>query len=327
MHKEYDCWLIWQVSEKCNFNCKYCWVISRSTGKIYSIDIKKLMNTLNKTKKIFYITIVGGGEPFLVPNIITATKELTKKHYLSIYSNLISPRIKEFSEKINPERVIYFNASLHLEELESKKMLDKFIRNFKYLEKKGFNVHAIEVAYPPLSKKADYYKKLFKQKGINISFTPFVGKYNEKKYPESYTDSEKNAFSLSDKMLNIYHVKNKLCNAGYNAAEVDQNGDIRICKNFKKNLGNIYSEINLNNTIIKCPYEICECPYFKFNDYLYLKALKENKGRLTNKHYNKTFLKINNLIGLIGLKIGESRPKIYCKLKKTKEVLIKKFHA
>lgn len=116
--QNYDVWLMWQPNFKCNLNCTYCIIKdSRKTAKVSKINISALIKTLNKTNKIFNIDF-GGGEPFLIPNLIEACKEITKNHYVSITTNLTSGKIKEFSEKIDPERVEYIYSSLHIKELE-----------------------------------------------------------------------------------------------------------------------------------------------------------------------------------------------------------------
>ena len=60
------------------------------------------MGSINKTNKIFKIEFTGG-EPFLIPNIIEACEELTKKHYIEIISNFTSDRITEFCRVRSPE--------------------------------------------------------------------------------------------------------------------------------------------------------------------------------------------------------------------------------
>ena len=167
-YQNYDARLGWILTYNCNLNCSYCiQAILRNkdiiSGKISKIDISTLQKTLSDTNKIFKIDF-SGGEPFLVPNIIEACIELTKNHFVSIWTNLTSERVKEFIEKINPERVPLINASLHIKELEKHNLVDKFISNFHLFKKNGFNIRALEVADPHIINEAKKYKKFLKKK-------------------------------------------------------------------------------------------------------------------------------------------------------------------
>ena len=122
----YDVSLQWSVTNRCNLNCHYCFQFdseAKRYGEIYKIDIPAVIKTLNKTNKVFRIGFVGG-EPFLVPNMVEACTEITKKHYIAFNTNLTSSNIKEFSEKIDPKRVIHIVASLHIKELEKHNLLN-----------------------------------------------------------------------------------------------------------------------------------------------------------------------------------------------------------
>jgi len=274
----YDAWLLWVIQDRCNLNCNYCFCFdsdAKKNGTIFSINIPALIQTLNKTNKTFRIGFTGG-EPFLTPNIIEACIEITKKHYISLNSNLTTTKLKEFSVKINPKKVIHITASLHIVELETYNLMDRFIDNYMLLKEKGFNINALEVAHPSLLNHVHRYKDLFKEKGFNISFCPFVGEYDGKKYPDSYTSKEINIFDLKD-TVKLFNQKGRLCNAGYNVGIILQNGDVVSCFSISKKIGNIYKDIEFKDQLIICPVEVCGCPLKCYDKNLFQKALKENK--------------------------------------------------
>ncbi len=92
--QNYDAFLHWDITKKCTLNCKYCFgKITDSTIKTHSINIERLISTLDKTDKVFRVSFTGG-EPTLIPNFTEACKAISKKHYISINSNLVSKRIK-----------------------------------------------------------------------------------------------------------------------------------------------------------------------------------------------------------------------------------------
>ncbi len=151
-------------------------------------------------------------------------------------------------------------------------------RILEILEKKGFNVCAKEIAYPPLLNQVKKYKKLFQGKGIKLSFSPFYGQYKKAKYPGAYTKQEIEGFGLDIKEI---FQKGELCNAGYNVGIVSSNGDIQICTSIDKNIGNIYEKINFKNNLIKCPFYNCSCPVYICDPYLFKKAV--NRIRISNQ--------------------------------------------
>jgi hypothetical protein len=250
----------------------------------YRIDIAALMNTLNKSKKIFRIGFTSG-EPFLVSNIIEACVSITRGHYISLITNLVSGDIKNFSQHIKPNRVVDFHASLHIKELERLKLVNKFIDNFQRLKDKGFNIYAQAVGYPPLAKEVQKYKQFFEKKGIEISFEAFVGSCNFENYPESYTNNELKQFGLDSSVRKIWNTHGKNCIAGYNFASISPQGDIFPCERIHTSLNgsHIYKKINFNNKMIVCPEIFCPCPFYLYDPYLFNKAITETKVFSTNK--------------------------------------------
>ena len=279
-----DAWLHWSITNNCNLDCEYCYG-THKLNKILSIfkkpefpkiDVSSLIKTLDNMDKIFLISFTGGGEPFLIPNLVEACAELAKKHYITVITNLTSPKIKEFAEKVNPDKVIRIIASCHIKELERLNLLDKYIENFLILKQKGFDILAYEVAYPALVNEVEKYRKFFRKKGIELRFDPFKGKYKRKKYPDSYSNEKLGIFGLDLKEIKKDYQKNQLCNAGYNAAVVYGNGDVKVCFKIKKKLGNIYKEIEFNKKLTICPLKFCGCPLKEYVPELFRKAVLES---------------------------------------------------
>jgi len=295
----YDAWLHLVISYQCNLECNYCIVEKVKSSEIYTktynINISALKNTLNDSNKIYRINFTGG-EPFLAPNIVEAFIELTKKHFISFNTNLTSKKVKEFSEKINPERVLNILASCHIKELERMNLLSRYINNFLLCKNRGFNIAAAEVGYPPLLKEVDRYKKFFLEKGIDLTFCPYVGRFKGKFYPDSYSEKELKIFGLTEWDIDPFYQYGKLCNAGYNVGIVHPNGDIRYCFKINKSLGNIYEGIKFNDKLIRCPFKICECPVNIYDPYLFRKAISEvdpydSKWIQPFKHRIKEYMK------------------------------------
>jgi MoaA/NifB/PqqE/SkfB family radical SAM enzyme len=270
-NQHYDAWLHWNVSSQCNFGCDYCFgKTTPNASNIHSIDVEKLLHTLDKTEKTFRISFTGG-EPFLIPNIIEACREITKQHYVSFNTNLVLNRVREFSNTVDPDRVLNVHASLHFEELLSKSLINKFVKHFQLLEHLGFNVYAEAVAHPRILAKVDEYKSIMQREKIPYTYAPFYGLYGDRTYPESYTTEEKELFGLTEEHIDAYAQKGNLCNAGFNAAVISPKGNISPCFQISESLGNIYSEFSFEQQSTICPAQKCGCPLNYYDTYLYKK--------------------------------------------------------
>jgi len=302
---EYDAHLSWNLISRCNLDCKYCYTFgdpSKKTGEITRIDISSLMKTIDKTGKIFNIHFIGGGEPFLVPNIVDACIEITKRHYVGFNSNMITNKIEEFAEKIDPGRVSYINASCHIKELERVGLLDTWIDNFLMYKDRGFNIGAEEVAFPPLLKEAGRYRRFFRNGGIELKFVPFSGEYNGKKYPRAYTKKEMKIFGIPKKGkdgTNKYNQYGKRCNAGYNFGFADKDGNIQPCPQINESIGNLYGKIEFQSGIRRCPFDVCWCPLNVFDPHLFKKAVNGVKcsknSEMKSNHISKFISFIKNM--------------------------------
>jgi len=275
--QHYDAWLHWNVTSQCNFDCTYCFgktpVLKAETN---IIDIAKLVKTLDNIGKVFRVSFTGG-EPFLIPNIVEACAELTRKHYVSFNSNLVLPVVKEFAEVIKPGRVLNIHASLHFEELEKKRIIETYVSNFKLLKGKGFNVYAEAVAWPEFDIKIEDYRKLLAGHGIEFGYAPYVGKLNNYDFPDSYKAEDLANYNLSIEQIQWFRQKGEVCNAAYNAAVVFSNGDVYPCFQIKEKMGNVYENINFNTELTICPAKRCACPLNKYDEYLFSKVCNKTE--------------------------------------------------
>ena len=281
--KVYDRIIIWYVTKTCNFTCTQCAGNSIRLKGQYApeiVDMRSLKKFLDNSDKTIKFSFTGG-EPLLVRNIVEVFQEITGKHYLAFISNLVSPAVKDIAEKINPERVNFITASAHIKELEKRNLMQTFIAHCLLLKEKGFNLFISEVAYPYITDKAEKYKEYFHKQGLELEFMAFRGTWNKKKYPDAYTQDEINVFNLNKAehtRHDIFNRKNRICNAGYNIAVVDNGGNAHPCFSLLQEMGNIYDKIQFTDTLIKCPFKFCGCPFPFFEPYIYRKAIKELGG-------------------------------------------------
>ena len=234
------------------------------------------MESLGKTGKTYLITF-SGGEPFLQDNILELCEALSSKHYISFNTNLICESVMGLAERIDPRKVGFIYASLHIEELQKKNLVDRFVEHFLFLKAKKFSIKAYIVGYPPIINKAEEYRKFFSQKGVDFKFNKFIGDFNGKRYPQAYTKEEIEKLHLKDRAGRWRDEQKGICNAGYNVGAVLLNGDIIPCfGRGQEVLGNIYTGFSFKKRLRKCPSKACQCVAKEKNKFLFYKALREN---------------------------------------------------
>jgi MoaA/NifB/PqqE/SkfB family radical SAM enzyme len=262
--------LTWSINSFCNFDCPYCGLYKTehpSTGKYSSEHIKKCFDDTGKSWHI----IITGGEPFLYPDFTRLVKLLTENHYISLNSNLSNRHVQEFAETIDPEHVILINAGMHPEYRDSSKSgLNDFIKHYKVLEEKGFNIVASLVVYPTLLSKLPQMIEEYHKMGISqICAKSFSGNFQGKKYPESYTKEEIAQMSkfMTGQVDMIEYLKytnfsGNLCQAGSRFFAMDPAGNMVRCLSDNEPCGNLFEgTIRYSEDIKKCRQKECVCPY------------------------------------------------------------------
>lgn len=264
-----DYMMTWQINSICNFNCPYCGHYTKDDPNVYKYSPQQIAESFNKTGKTWHI-IITGGEPFMHKNIIEICELLTEKHYISINTNLSLPRVKEFADKINPERVLTVNASIHYSVRQERNIVDEYIENFIYLQEKGFKIVGSYVVYPDTIPQFEKDIEFFHSKGMKLlSSKVFEGEYNGKIYPEAYSKNEMDVITryMSSEIelpqyLKYRNFKGLYCSTGRRMLSLFPNGDIERCLSDKTPLGNFFSgNYKLPRKDKKCNIDICTCPY------------------------------------------------------------------
>jgi len=235
-----------------------------------------MMRALEATGRVFKIHFSGGGEPLLVPNIVEACGELAGKHFIAFNTNLTLASARELAARVPGDRITGIAATLHIKELEKKRMLRRFIDNYRFCVKKNIRVAAEVVAHPSLLGRASHYKDFFKREGVNIRFIAFIGGFKGRKYPRSYTAEEIERFGLSRAGIRGFYAKRGLCNAGYNAGVVFPDGAARPCNSIKEEIGNIYTTIEFRKQMSACQFRRCPCPLNEIDPHVFERALREH---------------------------------------------------
>lgn len=272
---------VWDIHYRCNFRCPYCWFNGRWETMDEQNRYIPLDDLIRQWRRIYRLygechIMITGGEPSIYPNFIELVDRISRIHTVKVTSQL-SGDMYSFARKINPDRVI---LDMNFHPMESR--LQPFIRKVLALKKRGFSGGVCYLAYPPQMDKMDYYRRELKAKGIDFALAAFWGEYNGKKYPQAYTEKEREIIApYIGNMDRVKHhlegekTKGKLCRAGYCYASIKANGSVTRCGPLSnKPIGNFFDKnFKLYHKPMPCEAEVCPC-----DEYVWLvDAEKNNK--------------------------------------------------
>ncbi|HXX32953.1 MAG TPA: radical SAM protein [Thermodesulfobacteriota bacterium] len=288
MKMKYDLEAAWILLTTCNFRCTYCFFTPALLGERLTThgthaQWKEGFGATGKTCLIH----ITGGEPSIYPGFADLCEQLSQNHYLSINSNLSHHSIEAFAERVNPERVHYINAGVHVEERQKKAALGVFIDRVHKLQKCQFTVLISALMTPQIIHDFPTISKEFESHGLYPIPKVMRGVYERKRYPAGYSIAEKSLilqylgeareqyrtviermgepatidmFSDDHFLNGIPDYRGKLCSSGYNFVRVDPDGTVFRCGS-RERLGNIL----LKNIRLLSAAKLCDtsyCPYF-----------------------------------------------------------------
>lgn len=272
----------------CNFRCSYCFLSRASLGaKIKRFGTNEQWERgFNATGKTWLIHITGG-EPFIYPDFVDLCQRLIQRHYLSINSNLAHRAVDEFTEKIDPARVHFINAAVHLAERRTRTELESFIARARKLQATGFSTLVSMVMIPKLVEQFPRAARGFAAQGLCLVPKILRGTFQGKTYPDSYSPREKalleeyfaasrqahgevlermgepptiDMFSDGRFLNGVPSYRGKLCGSGHNFVQIQPDGSVVRCGSGQR-LGNI---LEGDVALLRSP-TICDtgyCPYF-----------------------------------------------------------------
>lgn len=255
--ERYDIEADWHLLNTCNYRCSYCFFGPETLGsKLTSFaGADAWRSSFDRTGKTWLLHLTGG-EPGIYPKFVELCAALTVRHFISLNSNLTSPSFSQFAKSIDPSRVSFINAGLHLEERDKRGDSGRFADHAANLQHNGFRLLVSLVATPSaLTRFAEAVELL---RPANLFPIPklYRGVWDGKIYPEAYSAGEKAIFcdfakqardfyktgtagwseSPSIDMLNddrylgglpIY--KGRSCSAGSRFVHIYPNGDVFRC--------------------------------------------------------------------------------------------------
>lgn len=192
----YRCFFTWGMHYNCNYDCSYCYA-PKPQNKSFknnpnNIALYKSVEKIAECWKYIFDKYgssrirLDGGEPSIYPNFFEILKELSKIHRLQVNTNLSFDIIK-FCDFASPDTV-RIDASLHCEYTK----LEDFVKKIEILKSRGYKLTVSYVGYPDFLENIPLAKKAVENIGISFFVHPYSGFYENRQYPQSYTQQDKN---------------------------------------------------------------------------------------------------------------------------------------
>ena len=283
---QYDILADWLINSYCNYACEYCPQVrakshkKKSAGRMEIDAISDFFDSTNLT----WLIHMSGGEPFLHPKFVSLCRSLTKKHYISVNSNMSLKTLDAFMNTIDPARVEFVHASVHYHELKKRRLSSEFLRGIQGMRTAGFSTYVTQVFYPPIVEEFGEIFSDFHRNGIIVHPKIFRGFYRGRLYPQEYSESDRRIFiefchrasSLDElpathinpendieSLQGFLSFKGSLCLAGKRYVRIDYEGNIYRCSMASSPIGNIFQKkFERFAGAEVCPYRMCPCSYF-----------------------------------------------------------------
>jgi MoaA/NifB/PqqE/SkfB family radical SAM enzyme len=284
----YDIEVDWNLLDACNYRCDYCLNEAATlASKMRTFAAPIVWRSAFSATQLTWLIHITGGEPSAYPGFVGLCESLTADHYISLNSNLTNRSLIDFSRVINPARVSFVNAGLHLEERRRHGRMDTFLRNADALRSAGFRILVSLVATPGVLARFDEAINLLASAQLFPIPKLLRGMHQGETYPKAYSIEDKVLFRKYSKMarrfyrympalvaespsLDILHddtyvdglpvFKGRSCEAGHMFVQMHANGDVFRCGS-KTPQGNLLEGSFVRNL----NQEICStvhCYYF-----------------------------------------------------------------
>ena len=136
----YDIEADWHLLNACNYRCAYCFLPPAVLGeKLQTVASPRQWQTAFHRTRLKWLLHMTGGEPSIYPHFVELCRLLTEDHFISINSNLTNACLVDFAEKIEPKRVCFINAGMHLEERDFREGQREISTSCSAIACKGFS--------------------------------------------------------------------------------------------------------------------------------------------------------------------------------------------
>jgi MoaA/NifB/PqqE/SkfB family radical SAM enzyme len=278
----------WHLLWTCNYRCPYCFVSPEKLGSKIKVaaSAEEWGAAFDTTGKRWLIHMTGG-EPTVYPDFLALCETLTKRHLISLNSNLSRPVVRALAGRVDPRHVSFINAGLHASERMRRKGFEAFASNARFLQEAGFRVFVTAVATPFIIANLPAIASTCAAHGLQIAPKVVRGARNGRVYPRDYTPAEKERLRVfirrarehytrayegwprpsidvlsDDEFLDgLPNFRGRSCSAGMRFVQVSQDGEVRRCNEAGASMGNLLlGTVRFADAPAPCDTQYC--PYF-----------------------------------------------------------------
>ncbi|AGW14078.1 radical SAM protein [Megalodesulfovibrio gigas] len=253
--------LMWNMTRRCNFQCRYCYFPHEAAPVEPVVPAGVLLDFLDATGEEWVVGMTGG-EPFLYPDFVDLCHELSLRHRISIDTNLsISRLVRDFADRVDPARVHDLYIALHIEERRRKGLVDAFVEDIRLLLERGFHLTVNYVVHPQLVPEFRKDREWFGARGVPITPRPFKGFFDGQEYPNAYNAEARAVFAefprAGRKMA--FNFQGVPCRGGRTLLRLEPDGQLYRCSGEKRDLGNMLTTPRRLDTDEPCRARRCPC--------------------------------------------------------------------
>jgi organic radical activating enzyme len=226
-----------EVRNPCNYRCFYCVAAGHNNEPGKYLDLGGIGKAYDQIAQKCVVTAFecGGGEPTVHPQF-TALVELAARYGAVSFPSNNSQNPVRWLPKANAHRIL-MRSALHP---ESEANMDRYARNARYLIDHGVDFLGTFIAHPSRMDKVKKYRDYFAEAGVPFTPVAFIGDYEGKHYPHSYTAEEKKMVGLNQQsrywlhqiephVTRIRNFRGIPCVAGYRSVYITKEGGLRRC--------------------------------------------------------------------------------------------------
>jgi MoaA/NifB/PqqE/SkfB family radical SAM enzyme len=263
---DYEMECDWHLLWTCNYRCPYCFVSPEKLGsklKTFAAA-EEWAAAFDATAKRWLIHMTGG-EPTIYPKFAELCETLTRRHLISLNSNLSRPAVRNLAGRVDPRRVSFINAGVHPSERLRHKGFKEFAENARFLQDAGFRVFVTAVATPIVVANLQAIADACAAHGLCLAPKILRGPHKGKVYPWAYTKPQKEHLRVfilrarehytrayegwprpsidvlsDDELLNgLPNFRGRACSAGERFVQMSIDGEVHRCNPERSCMGNL----------------------------------------------------------------------------------------
>ena len=183
-----------QIRNPCNYRCFYCVAAGSNNIPVQRLDLDRIVEVYANVKSKLIVTSFecGGGEPTIHPQFPELLRICADHGAVSFPSNNSQDPKRWLATET--ARRISLRAALHP---EGEIKINQYLEYAQYLVEAGVNFVTQYIAHPNRLPKIPQYLEIFRARGIPFSPIAFIGEYEGKPYPYSYSDEQKELLRLN----------------------------------------------------------------------------------------------------------------------------------